>query len=149
MWRCGSPNFPMVPLLAQVQIQVAGEDKAVRSNYGITPVHIAVIKCHLPAVVQYLCEQGADKEARDTADRTSLHLEARGFTTSLWCSIYVCRGLIRRRGVMVTRHHCTKQLAQVTSLRYSPCARRELTRTRRWCWQDNTELGSRERPYYL
>jgi len=37
------------------------------------PLHWAACRCHLP-VVQCMCEQGMDKEARDERDRTPLHL---------------------------------------------------------------------------
>ena len=41
-----------------------------------TPLHWAVVNGH-PAVVLYLCEQGADKEARNRDSNTPLHLVAR------------------------------------------------------------------------
>ncbi len=42
---------------------------------GKTPLHFAAVNGHLP-VVQYLCEQGADKEARDDSGRTPLYQAA-------------------------------------------------------------------------
>jgi len=39
----------------------------------MTPLHYAVLEGHLP-VVQCLCEQGADKDARDVNGETPLHL---------------------------------------------------------------------------
>jgi ankyrin repeat protein len=44
--------------------------------YDWKPLHTAADKGHLP-VVQYLCEQGADKEARDDGGKTPLHKAAR------------------------------------------------------------------------
>ena len=46
-----------------------------RDEYGRTPLLWAAYKGHLP-VVQYLCEQGADKEARGDDGNTPLHLAA-------------------------------------------------------------------------
>ena len=45
------------------------------NNSGDTPLHMAAQKGHL-SVVQYLCEQGADKEARDRYGWTPLHMAA-------------------------------------------------------------------------
>jgi len=42
---------------------------------GWTPLHTAAAYGHFP-LVQYLCEQGADKEARYDSDKTPLHLAA-------------------------------------------------------------------------
>ena len=47
-------------------------DLEARSDGGGTPLHYAAHHGHLP-VVQYLCEQGADKEARDNDDMTPLN----------------------------------------------------------------------------
>ena len=47
------------------------------SKLNDTPLHCAALAGHLP-VAQYLCEQGADKEARDYADETPLHSAAEG-----------------------------------------------------------------------
>ena len=52
----------------QVELEARGE-------YGYTPLHWAADNGHLP-VVQYLCEQGADKEAMDDIGRTPLHMAA-------------------------------------------------------------------------
>jgi len=46
-----------------------------RDQRGLTPMHYAAENGHLP-VVQYLCEQGANNEARSNGDRTPLHLAA-------------------------------------------------------------------------
>jgi len=45
-------------------------------NIGLSPLHLAALHGHLH-VVQYLCEQGADKEARDVNDVTPLDYLAR------------------------------------------------------------------------
>ena len=42
---------------------------------GKTPLHWAAYRGHLP-VVEYLCEHGADKEARDAYGMTPLHFAA-------------------------------------------------------------------------
>jgi ankyrin repeat protein len=44
----------------------------VRDKDGNTPLLIAACYSHL-SVVQYLCEQGADKEARENSGYTPLH----------------------------------------------------------------------------
>ena len=44
-------------------------------DWSVTPLHLAADKGHLP-VVQYLCEQGADKEARTNGGGTPLHKAA-------------------------------------------------------------------------
>jgi len=41
------------------------------SEYGSSPLHLTVEKCHLN-VAQFLCEQGADNEARDAIRKTPL-----------------------------------------------------------------------------
>ena len=46
-------------------------DLETRSDVGMTPLSWAAEKGHL-SVVQYLCEQGADKEARDEYGKTPL-----------------------------------------------------------------------------
>ena len=46
-----------------------------REGNGVTPLHFAAHRGHLP-VVQYLCEQGADKEVSDDDGRTPLHQAA-------------------------------------------------------------------------
>jgi len=53
----------------QVELEASGE-------YGWTPLLLAAVIGHLP-VVQYLCEQGGDKEAGGDEDSTPLHLAAR------------------------------------------------------------------------
>ena len=47
-------------------------DLVARGRYAKTPLHEAAENWNL-AVVRYLCEQGADKEARDVDDWTPLH----------------------------------------------------------------------------
>jgi len=69
-----------------------------RGEYGKTPLHSAAVRGHLP-VVQYPCEQGGDKEARDVSDWTPLHMAALNGHLSLWCSTCVNWGLTRRRGM--------------------------------------------------
>ena len=48
-----------------------------RDDNGRTPLHEAAFKGHLP-VMQYLCEQGADQEARDNYGKTPLHMAYNG-----------------------------------------------------------------------
>jgi len=36
--------------------------------------------------------------------------------TSLWCRLYVSRGLIRRREIIMASHHCSWQHTMATSL---------------------------------
>ena len=50
-------------------------DLGSRDQRGLTPMHYAAENGHLP-VVQYLCEQGANNEARSNGDRTPLHWAA-------------------------------------------------------------------------
>ena len=50
-------------------------DLEARGDRGNTPLHMAASSGHFP-VVQYLCEQGADKEARGNNDITPLHMVA-------------------------------------------------------------------------
>ncbi len=53
-----------------------GADKEARDGSGLTPLHRAADRGHLP-IVQYLCEQGAYQEARDDAGKTPLDFAAR------------------------------------------------------------------------
>ena len=87
----------------------------VMGSGGSSPLHMAAADGQLP-VVQYLCEQGADKDARGEDDKTPLYKAA------AVCSTCVSRGLIRRRGMIVVGHHCTWQNSMVTSLWCSTCA---------------------------
>eukprot|EP00606_Chrysophyceae_sp_TOSAG23-5_P001334 GSChrysophyteH2.ASY1.ANO1.904.1 assembled CDS len=58
-------------MVERTQVDLEARDDV----YGRTPLHWAAQKGHLP-VVQYLCEQGADKEARDYDGETPLHQAA-------------------------------------------------------------------------
>jgi len=99
-------------------------DMEARDRSGSTPLHWAARTRHLP-VVQYLCERGADKQARDGGiGHHCIRQQIRA--TSLWCSTCASKGLTRRRGIMVTRHNCTVQHKRVTSLWCSTCASRGL-----------------------
>ena len=60
-------------MVERTQVDLEAMDKS-----GWTPLHYAAYRGHLP-VVQYLCEQGADKEARNRYEMTPLHgAEPRG-----------------------------------------------------------------------
>ena len=50
-------------------------DMEASDEYGRTPLRWAAYMGHLP-VVQYLCEEGADKEARNRNGMTQLHCAA-------------------------------------------------------------------------
>ena len=63
----------------------------VMGSGGSSPLHMAAADGQLP-VVQYLCEQGADKDARGEDDKTPLYKAA------AVCSTCVSRGLTWRRG---------------------------------------------------
>jgi len=47
-------------------------DLEARSDHRRTPPHLAALYGHLP-LMQYMCGQGADKEARDNGGSTALH----------------------------------------------------------------------------
>ena len=68
-----SNREPHRTLQGSVAVSVELEE---RSGDGSTPLHWAADNGHLP-VVQYLCEQGADKDSRDDDDdNTLLHFAA-------------------------------------------------------------------------
>ena len=94
-----------------------------------TPLHEATDNGHLP-MVQYLCEKGADKEARDVDNWTPLHGAARDGHLP-WRSTCVSTALTRRQGIGMAKHHCVGQHSRGTSLGCSTCVSRGLTR-RRW-----------------
>ena len=100
-------------------------DISALNENGMTPLHWAAVYGHLP-VVQYLCEQGVDKEARDDDGNTPLHLTALldylGVAQSCWRRV-----LTRRQGLMMTGHHCVQQLRRLKSMRSSTCVSRALT----------------------
>ena len=69
---CSSGEVDVVrALMERTQVDL----KATDDVYDKTPLHLAAEEGHLP-VVQYLCEQGADKEARANAGMTPLHMAA-------------------------------------------------------------------------
>ena len=62
-------------------------DLEASDEYGLTPLHWAASNGHLP-VVQYLYEQGADKEPRSTHGSTPLRLVV--FKGHLFVLQYLC-----------------------------------------------------------
>ena len=58
------------PMVERTQVELEARDE-----YDKTPLHFAAYSGKL-SVVQYMCEQGGDKEARSGNDNTLLHYAA-------------------------------------------------------------------------
>ena len=110
---CGDGELDIV----KAMVERAEVDLEVRDNEdedSWAPLHSAAHHGHIH-VMQYLCEQGADKEARGERDWTPLHIAAQ--YGRLPVVQYLCEhGVDKRRGVGMAKHHSTGQQPKVTSL---------------------------------
>jgi len=111
-----SNREPHRTLQGSVAVSVELEE---RSGDGSTPLHWAADNGHLP-VVQYLCEQGADKDSRDDDDdNTPLHFAARDGNFPV--VQYLCEqgaGKEARSGRYWTPLHCAADNGHLPVVQY-------------------------------